>query len=408
MIQSNGHAPNVCFLLEALKPIVNGTAIHTMFLGEKLARLGSQVTVITRKVSPEAPSYEHQKGIHVIRVKPAIGVKRIGKYLMALPAWLALFQVRKKYDVIIVCDLKVLGIVGVLGAKLFGKKCLLNGVSCGEMDGSYAIKLDSKQPSKIKLGLIRILVVIRNWLLKQSDGFISISSSITREFYSAGVPTKYVKEITCGIDFEHFVPSGPSEKIEVRKQLGLSVTGRKYFLYTGRLAKGKGLENLVKVWKGLVCDYKNIHLLLIGSGQGYSVSCEEYLKSYVQRNFLETTVTFTGNVADVRMYLQAGDFFLLPSESEALGLSLLEAMACGLPCIATNVGGILDIIQHNVNGILVPYGDQESLEKGMRRLLDHEEEVKQLGKNARKTIEERFNLDREVEQYISLISSLSQ
>ena len=254
---------------------------------------------------------------------------------------------------------------------------------------------------------IRILVFIRNLLLMKSDGFISVGSTITREFLSVGVPSKAVHEIHYGLDVTYFIPPCRSEKMVLRKQLGLSDTKKKYFMYTGRLARGKGLEYLLNVWRELVCDYENIHLLLIGSGQGYSVSCEDYLRSFVKRTLLEAKVTFTGNVVEVRKYLQAGDFFLLPSESEGLPLSLLEAMACGLPCIATNVGGILDIIQHNVSGILVPYGDPESLGNGMRRLLEHKEVADKLGRNARKTIEERFNLDREVEQYIALSTSLS-
>jgi glycosyltransferase involved in cell wall biosynthesis len=152
----------------------------------------------------------------------------------------------------------------------------------------------------------------------------------------------------------------------------------------------------------LVSEFRDIHLILIGSGQGFTVSCQEALVDFVKNNNLESTVTFTGNVENVHKYLQAGDFFVFPSQSEALGISLLEAMSCELPCIASNVGGIPDIIEHNVNGVLVPYGDERKLLEAMRELLSNHERATQLGSEARKTVVEKYNIDRIVDQYLSL------
>ena len=151
----------------------------------------------------------------------------------------------------------------------------------------------------------------------------------------------------------------------------------------------------------------NTHLVLVGSGQGFDMDIEGRLRSYVVENEMAGTVTFTGAVDNVGEYLQAADHFVLPSESEALPLSLLEAMACGLPSIATSVGGILDIIQDGDNGMLVPYEDTESLCAAFRALVDHEERTLRLGRRGRNTVLRRFDVDHIADRYIALFGEIT-
>jgi glycosyltransferase involved in cell wall biosynthesis len=298
-----------------------------------------------------------------------------------------------------------LGILGVMAGKLLGKKCLLRAESCGEMDGSFVSQY-GRPPSKLKSLLIKILVRLRNMALTQADGFLSISSAITNEFVRAGVPLNTLTEITNGIDVQRFAPIEAETKAALKKKLGL--LEKKYFLYTGRLTRGKGLEYLLRVWKRLAAEFKDIHLIVVGSGQGHTLSCEDNLKTFVRENHLESTVTFTGGVPNVNEYLQAGDFFVFPSQSEGLGLSLIEAQACGLACIATNVGGILDIVEDKVNGLLVPYADEDRLFEVMKEVLQDKEKAIQLGREGRKTVLEKFDINRLAKQYLALFNRLAE
>jgi glycosyltransferase involved in cell wall biosynthesis len=236
--------------------------------------------------------------------------------------------------------------------------------------------------------------------------FLSISSIITKEFRRAGVDPAIIVQIPNAIDLGKFAPATPEERQAKRQALGIHCS-TKCFIYTGRLARGKGLEYLLRVWARLVAQHPHVHLYLVGAGQGYTLSCEDELRAFVDENRLQSSVTFTGNVSDVNQYLQAADFFVLPSQSEAFGLSLVEAMACGLPCITTSVGGIVETIDPGINGILVPYGDEDALLVAMSDLLRNHQAVLHLGIQARKRVCERYDIDCVSTRYLRLLESIT-
>ncbi|NIS66188.1 MAG: glycosyltransferase, partial [Gemmatimonadales bacterium] len=132
--------------------------------------------------------------------------------------------------------------------------------------------------------------------------------------------------------------------------------------YTGRLVSYKGLPVLLSVWKRLHERHPSAVLVLVGGGSLDMHDCEEELKRYVRENGLSASVRFTGNVQNVEDYLRASDVFAFPTEIEAFGISLIEAMACELPAVSTPVGGIKDILRHEENGLIVEVGNETQLE----------------------------------------------
>lgn len=402
---SGNKGKSICFLMEDFYPFINGSVIQVLLLGERLSKSGLKVMVVTRKSGVEQTCSEDVRGIDVFRVKPDIATGRYTKYLMILPAFYKLFQERQKYSAIIVCDFKVLGVVGVIAALLLRKKCFLRAESCGEMDGSFATTFDSSV-SGLKNTFIKALVWLRNSILLKADGFLSISSVITTEYLESGVDKDKIINITNGIDVAKFSPVSDDEKTILRKQLNLM--DKKYFVYSGRLTKGKGLEYLIRAWRKIVAEFPEAHLILIGSGKGYSLDIENELASYCRENNLEATVTFTGNINNVHEYLQAVDCFLLPSQTESLSISLIEALSCELPCIATGVGGILDYVEDNVNGLLVPYGNEAALYKAMKEILVNKEKAQELGREGRKTVLRKFDINNISKQYMTLINQDKQ
>lgn len=399
-----GHGfPRVCFLLEDFYPIVHGASVQTIMLARRFIADGGIVTVVTRRLFSEHAAREEHEGIRVFRVPPAVGVHRLGKYLMLFPALWRLLRVRTQFDVLVVSDLKVLGICGVVAARILGKVCLLNAVSLGEMDGSYATVYETRS-SPMKMLAVRTFIRVRDLIVKRADHFISISSALTEEFLRCGIEASKISQIHYGVDTSVFRPVSRAEKAEVRERHGLP-DGR-CFVYTGRLITGKGLEHLLSAWHRLAGEFDDVTLLLVGSGQGYALSNEDRLRGFVATHGLESRVHFTGNVADVCSYLQASDVFVFPSQSEGLGLSLLEALSCELPAIATGVGGILDILEHDRNGLLVRYGDESGLYETMKYLLENPERSRQLAQAGRATILERFDVDRCADKYLALFRRL--
>ena len=122
------------------------------------------------------------------------------------------------------------------------------------------------------------------------------------------------------------------------------------FIYTGRLCRSKGIPDLLRMWERLT-DRRDLLLLLVGTGLGSHDGCDVEVKDFAQRH--PRSIRITGAVDNVVDYLQASDIFIFLSHSETLSLSILEALATGLPCIVTDVGGARDVVRHHEWGALV-------------------------------------------------------
>lgn len=393
----------ICILADSFYPIVGGGEAHARLLSAELVRRDVAVLVLTRRRLRKFAVRETIDGVEVVRVLP-YGFQRFGKYLMIVPAILRLLVVRNQYDIIYVCGLRVLGAIGVLAGRLLGKKTILRAESCGEMSGDFVYASLDRTKGKVISAVIDRIINVRNKVLRGADCFLAISNVIKEEFKSAGVDAHMIVSIPNGINTTRYCPVRKEEKNRLRKTLG--IPEKTIFVYTGKLNKGKGLELLLKVWARVVGRCDCVHLYLVGSGQYQALGCENELRCFVAEHRLETHVTFTGYVENVHEYLQAADYFLLPSESEAHPLSLIEAMSCGLPTISTAVGGMLDIVEDGVNGRLVELGDDKALEDGILEFIGHPEASKQLGIKARASVVERYGIGKIADDHIGLFNRL--
>ncbi len=118
------------------------------------------------------------------------------------------------------------------------------------------------------------------------------------------------------------------------------------------------------------------------------------------------SVQFTGQVDDAVPYFQAADLFVLPSSTEGLSNSMLEAMSCGLPVLATRVGGAPDVIAHGESGYLIPPDDRQALRRGLETLLEDRALRFNLGSNARQRILAEFSLDSVAKRLAALYQRL--
>jgi glycosyltransferase involved in cell wall biosynthesis len=378
----------ICLLAEAFYPIVGGAETHSKLLTRELVDRGHEIVVVTRRVDSSFSKFDRIEGADVHRVPPS-GYPRLGKYLMIPAAANALYRLRHDYDLIYVCGLRVLGVVGVAMAKLLNKSCVLRSESEGELAGAF-VRTDFVRRHPVLDGVLTRGIQLRNQVLMGTDCFISISTAITEEYLDVGVDQNKIIAIPNGVDTERFHPSSDSEANRLRSKLGLP---EKWLLtYTGKLNRGKGLTVLLEAWRELIARTQALHLVLVGSGSGQYLSCEDELRTYVCEHGLEQYVTFTGYVENVEDYLRASDACVLPSKSEAFGLSLCEAMACGLPSIGTTVGGVPDFVTDGENGILIAPGDSSALTDAIWQLYSDGEESRKLGENARKTVQQKFSM----------------
>lgn len=211
----------------------------------------------------------------------------------------------------------------------------------------------------------------------------------------AGIPRKRLVTIRNGISVAEFTPTSPGDE-SVRRRLGV-LPDDFLIVCVARLSKVKGIDILLRaVARARRCG-ADCKCAILGEGP-----LKDDLKEQAKSLGLEGVVFFEG-FRDVKPYLQASSAFLLTSHAEGLPLSVLEAMACGLPCIVTNVGGNAEAVEHGISGIVVPPGAEEELAAAIVRLATHPDELSKMATKAREIVCGSFDLDRQMRRIVDLI-----
>jgi glycosyltransferase involved in cell wall biosynthesis len=229
------------------------------------------------------------------------------------------------------------------------------------------------------------------WIsLWSADHIQAVSRSLKETFVDRGIQPQHISVISQGCDTDHFRPSSPVHKRETKR-----------ILYVGRLTDRKGIGDLIRGFSKLLeGEHPSAQLLVAGEGEDRPkyVDLAEDLG-------IADCVHFCGYVdhdAIVELY-NSSRVFVLPSRSEGLPNVLLEAMACGLPCVATPVGEIPKLLAEG-RGIMVPVGEPQRICQAVTRLLTNSKDVKGMSKKARQYVIERHSLDSIRSEYIDLYS----
>ena len=216
-----------------------------------------------------------------------------------------------------------------------------------------------------------------------------------------GVPPEKIYRMTNFVDTEKFSPAGNEERQALRKEL--SVDGKIVINFTGRIVRRKGLDLLLNAFSEDEKLLSSSVIIVAGTGPD-----EDRIKRLSSKIGILEKVRFLGQTNEVERYLNASDIFVLPSFSEGMPNSLLEAMACGLPVIASKIGGVVDVVEDGRSGILFEPGDISGLASAMVRLLNDNELRLKLGAEARKRIVDSFSIDMIADEYIRLYERLSK
>jgi glycosyltransferase involved in cell wall biosynthesis len=172
---------------------------------------------------------------------------------------------------------------------------------------------------------------------------------------------------------------------------------------TGRLVRTKGHQTLIQAIRLLPGDVRaNVRVEIAGAGP-----LEPALHAMVQAAHLTDTVRFVGFVTDPERFLQQLDIAVFPSLADSFCLAALEAMSCGLPVVASSVGGIPELIHDADTGLLVPPEEPQRLAESLTRLCRNAALRQELGRNARREAESRFAIDHIVEQFEALCATPS-
>ena len=237
-------------------------------------------------------------------------------------------------------------------------------------------------------------------VLKNADQILTVSKETMKYVLKVGADKSKVSVIYNGVDTNCFQAL---KKEESRKKLDLPEK-RKIIFSVRRLVYKNGLDTLIE--SAYLATQKNPNILFIVAGKGPN---KKLIEERVKEMKIENNIKLTGYVPDelLPVYYNAADCFILPSASgEGLPLVLLEAMSCGLPVIATTVGGTPEIIEHMKNGILIPPRNPQAMTKAVSKLLAEDELGKNIGEEAKRKIEQQFSWEGNVRKLKNIYSEL--
>lgn len=368
----NVRKKKVCLLIQFWKSTKGGLSTRFSMIVEELKKRNAYEIVI---VTPD-----HYFSKEVINIKG----KR-NKFIMLICSFWALLKTSPD---IIHCVEHGYMLLSAIFYKLLKKKCKV----------VFSIHT-AVSPSKKKIKFFENLLL--EWAINKCDGFFAVSNYLARNYIKSKnlKIKKSVRILPTGIKIVS-IEKFKNEIEEFRKKYALenvypviSTIGNLIFDW-----KIKGIELLIKSFKKL--DLPNGKLIIAGDGR-----YKEYLENLVLKFHLKDKIIFTGRVENPYVVLAITDIYCHLALKEAFGIAILEAMSVGKPVVASNRGGIPEIIKDKVNGILVEPVVEEVV-KGIRNVLENKQLREEISINAQREAEMKYNIKKIGEKYIQILESL--
>ena len=415
----------VLIVIATFHPIVGGAEKQALEQGRSLLERGLEATIVTFQHNKLWPVHETMEGVPIIRVAggllgerdklPRVLQKML--YVMALivMGW-TVWRYRHRYDVLHLYQLTLITLPTALACYLSGKPMLVavRNADPGRTERSRdqvsgagssldeahrrTLRGDAESRGGDLADLVRLGKPVLRFtysLLRRIDAVVVILSTRMREYLAAyGFTFDMSGErpqlllIPNGVDIARFYP--------VSEDVADSERGQTV-VCTARLCYQKGIDVLLQAWHLVHEELPAAHLIIAGPGP-----LEGALADMVRELGLGGSVEFVGSLSNVLPVLQRASIAALSSRWEGMPNAVLEAMACGLPCVATRVSGSEDIITHGVNGLLVEPEDYQSLAQALLVLLRDPVLTSAYGKAARATIEQDYPFEHITDMYLEL------
>ena len=355
-------------------------------VAEILARQGWNMRILTKRRSKETKPREILNGVSVRRLFNPLIPKIEGALFLANVFW-GLFT-GPRHQIIHLNQMYREILSALLVKRLRGSPVVIC-VSCGGAYGDIArlnVVLFGRQMLRLS---------------RRADAVISLSDQITEELHKAGFDPGRIVKIPNAVDTSRYVAATAEERQQLREQLHLPQSGP-LVIFTGRLHFQKAIDRLIRAWQAVFAAQPQAALLILGEGQE-----EAMLRQLASDLKLTDSIHFLGHIEGVLPYLRASDVFVLPSLFEGVSLSLLEAMACGMPVVTTNIGGTREVIRDNLDGLLVEPDDVPGLAARLNHVLADPVLRQRVGEQARKRVEELYGLAHSADCYADLYERLA-
>ncbi|MAT97546.1 MAG: hypothetical protein CL608_10425 [Anaerolineaceae bacterium] len=377
--------PRVMMVVRLFYPWVGGTERQAHKLARKLLDKQVAVELVTGWWFRGSPAHETLDGIPVQRnftLWEFLGIKglrKFGGYLYILTLLWHLWRRRDDHDVIHVHGLNYHTFTAVLAGRLLNKKVISKLANSGHASDINKMREDRQ------LALARFMLPTA----LKCDRFVALNEKVVDELTAVHIPNSRIIELPNGVETDA-IPAKTSYDLHTPARL----------IFVGRLHPQKGIDTLLHAMRQLT-ERHDVCLHLLGDGP-----LKEELMDLVEELGITHLVKFHGQTDDVLAHLQEADLFVLPSRAEGLSNALLEAMSCSLPVVVSAIPGNVDVIEHNQNGLRFTVDDPDSLAQTLASLLTNANQRRQLGRQARQTVERHYSLSAVADQYIDLYRDL--
>ncbi|AOC91494.1 N-acetyl-alpha-D-glucosaminyl L-malate synthase BshA [Bacillus amyloliquefaciens] len=363
-------------------PSVGGSGIIATELGKLLAEKGHQVHFITSSIPFRLNTYHPNIHFHEVEVNQ-YAVFKYPPYDLSLASKIAEVAARENLDIIHAHYALPHAVCAYLAKQMLkrdiGIVTTLHGTDITVLGYDPSLK-----------DLIRFAI-------ESSDRVTAVSTALAGETYDLIKPNKKIETIYNFIDERVYLKKNTES---IKEKHGI-LPDEKVVIHVSNFRKVKRVKDVIRVFRNIAAKTK-AKLLLVGDGPEKCVAWQ-----LVEKYGLQDQVLLLGNQDRVEELYSISDLKLLLSEKESFGLVLLEAMACGVPCIGTNIGGIPEVIKDQVSGFLVEVGDIQAASEKALAILEDKQLSKRLTDHALKMAETEFSSQRIVSQYERIYDELA-
>jgi glycosyltransferase involved in cell wall biosynthesis len=385
--KTEANKKGICMVIAHFPPTVGGTEKQAKSLAHHLQKNGYQILIATMRLPGEG-AYEDYNNLEVYRLPTYIFSRKFSS-LFLFSLLIFLIKDRQKYSIIHAHLASGPAVVSAIIGLILGKKRILKFGASREYG-------DVGTSQKTWKGRCKL------WFLKKYvQRFIVTNQEMKDELITQGFHSETIELIPNGVDTDEFIPISKFDVDKIKKEIGFE--GKRFVVFIGRLEPQKNVSTLIRAWAKLKKNFPHI-LLIIGEG-----SEKAHLRELVKSLDIEERVIFVGSVSpgEIPRYHQLADIFVLPSLSEGISNSLLEAMSCGQAVLATRIGGNCDVIKDELDGLLFSPGDAYELSRKLERLLLDEYLRERFGQKAREKVEKLYSFPLIASRYSTLYSMLS-
>ena len=363
-------------------PSVGGSGIIATELGKLLAEKGHQVHFITSSIPFRLNTYHPNIHFHEVEVNQ-YAVFKYPPYDLSLASKIAEVAARENLDIIHAHYALPHAVCAYLAKQMLkrdiGIVTTLHGTDITVLGYDPSLK-----------DLIRFAI-------ESSDRVTAVSTALAGETYDLIKPNKKIETIYNFIDVRVYLKKNTES---IKEKHGI-LPDEKVVIHVSNFRKVKRVKDVIRVFRNIAAKTK-AKLLLVGDGPEKCVAWQ-----LVEKYGLQDQVLLLGNQDRVEELYSISDLKLLLSEKESFGLVLLEAMACGVPCIGSNIGGIPEVIKDQVSGFLVEVGDIQAASEKALAILEDKQLSKRLTDHALKMVETAFSSQRIVSQYERIYDELA-